>query len=295
MATDGVKIIDGDDAHDNHLVTMDLYDSEVGLKEIEKEYPLKEIDFYDDFENEIHVTSLGLAYWEIGLMNEKKLQLIQEIIERGAGIEQWSDYSEKEGKARAAVLKRFLKKISSPNTKIRKIKKYRLIKNFYFYENDVLAFKAKNSTYRVVICAKIEQYRGHCSYYFVPTSYENLEKPTIDVLKKKTIIGHQIGSGCSREETRKTQPGIEKIWEYIGGVNNFTFGLVIKAIDHKNLFTIKDNFTKIGSLKIKASFKKVGSIGYESSFENFQERFENIADFITIFKYQEYPIKIVCE
>lgn len=295
MATDGVKIIDGDASHDNYWGIMDLYDSGIDLKKIEKEYPLKEVDFYDDFENEIHITSLGLAYWEIGLMNEKKVQLIQKVIERGAGVKEWSDYSEKEGKARAAVLKRFLKKISSLNNKIRKIKKYRLIKNFHFYENDVLIFKAKDYTYRAIVCAKIEQYRGHCSYHFVPIAYDSPEKPTIEVLKKETIIGRKVGSGYSREKTKEIQPDIEKIWNHVGSKTHFFFGIVIKAVNHKDLHTIKDNFTKIGTLKIKESLKKIGSIGYESSFEDLQERIENIDNFVTIFKYQKYPIEIICE
>jgi len=295
MATDGVKIIDGDDAHDNYWGIMDLYDSDIELHEIEKQYPLKEVDFNDDFENEIHVTSIGLAYWEIGLMTDERLNLIKSVINRGAGIKEWSEYNEKEGRSRERVLKRYLKKVGKKNEKPRKRKKYRLIKNFHFTENDVLLFKAKDGTYRATICTQIEQYRGHCSYHFATIAYDSSKKPTLDQLKNEAIIGHKIGSGYGKEKTKEMQPGIEKIWAYVQSKENFFLGLAIKAIDHKNLHSIKHNFEKIGTLKIIDGLRRTGSIGYESTFESFQERFENIDDFITMFRYQKYPLPIICE
>ena len=44
MATDGVKIIDGDTANDTYWGIMDLYDSQANLELIEKEFPINEAD-----------------------------------------------------------------------------------------------------------------------------------------------------------------------------------------------------------------------------------------------------------
>ena len=64
MATDGVKIIDGDLAHDTYWGIMDLYDSNVEIDVIQKEIPFKKSDYGkdSDFYHEIFVTSYALAF-----------------------------------------------------------------------------------------------------------------------------------------------------------------------------------------------------------------------------------------
>jgi len=62
MATDGIKIIDGDRARDAYWGIMDLYDSGADFDVIEKEFPLNLPDFIDEFDNEIYVTSCA---WRI--------------------------------------------------------------------------------------------------------------------------------------------------------------------------------------------------------------------------------------
>ena len=44
MATDGVKIIDGNTAHDTYWGIMDLYDSGADFDIISKEFPLIQVD-----------------------------------------------------------------------------------------------------------------------------------------------------------------------------------------------------------------------------------------------------------
>ena len=130
MATDGTKIIDGDTAHDTYWGIMDLYDSGVDLNLVFDEFPLLQKEYFDEFDNEIYVTSCGLAYWEIGLINSERLKYIKEIIDKDACIKEWSNYSEKDGKSRRSVLKRYLTKIEKKNEKIRKRKIFRKISNF---------------------------------------------------------------------------------------------------------------------------------------------------------------------
>ncbi len=74
MATDGVKIIDGDTAHDTYWGIMDLYDSGATFKTIRTQIPFPQPDYYDDFDYEIYTTAYALAMWEIGFITEDIVQ-----------------------------------------------------------------------------------------------------------------------------------------------------------------------------------------------------------------------------
>ncbi|PCJ98063.1 MAG: hypothetical protein COA50_03820 [Flavobacteriaceae bacterium] len=242
MATDGTKIIDGDRAHDTYWGIMDLFDSEASSKMIIDEYPIVQKEFFDEFDNEVYVTSCGLAYWEIGLMTFERLKYIKTIVSKNACVDEWTKLSNKEGNSRSRVLKNFIKKISVKNSKVRKAKKYRKISNFIFNENDILTFKLSDNSYRALICLKIDQHRGNCNYWFVPITYQSTSKPNLELIAQQSFLGSKIGSGYARDDTRKKQPGIEIVWDYLGGKPNFIFGFVIDAVEHKDLLKFKHHF-----------------------------------------------------
>ncbi|MBX2829060.1 MAG: hypothetical protein KTR22_12920 [Flavobacteriaceae bacterium] len=293
MATDGTKIIDGDTAHDTYWGIMDLYDSGAEIQMILNEFPLEQLEYFDDFDNEIYVTSCGLAYWELGIMTSKRIEFIREVINKDACVNEWTSYSEKEGKSRKSVLKRYLNKIEKPNRKIRKRKQYRRITNFIFNENSVLTFQLSNGEYAVTCCVKIDQYRGSCNYWLVPITLKSTLKPTMADVVESEILGRTIGSGFSREQTKASQPGIERIWDYVGGKPNFCFGFAIQAVEHKDLLNFKNRFEKIGELEIIEGLKEIGSIGGEDSFKRYDETYIELDNRIKVFKYQKYPIRIV--
>lgn len=296
MATDGVKIIDGDTAHDTYWGIMDLYDSGADFDTINKEFPLIQVDYFDDFDNEIYVTSCALALWEIGQMTEDKLTYVKSVIDKGACVKVWTEeYDTKEGKARQKELDKFWKKISQTNTKVRARKKFRKITNFYFQPDDLLTFQLKDGNYRAVICASIDQYRGQCNYILVPTTYNSNKKPTVEDLKDKEILGRQIGSGYDQQTTREMQPGIDRIWNLNGGNCNFFFGVIQLAVDHKDFINFKDKFEKVGTLKIIDGLKKMGSFGYEENFERFETIFGDLENHIKIFQHKKYPVKTLCD
>lgn len=293
MATNGTKIIDGDTAHDTYWGIMDLYDSGVPLETIVIEFPLQQKDYYDSFDNEIYVTSCGLAYWELGLMNPKRLKYIKEIIQKDACVKEWTSYSEKEGKSRKSVLKRYLTKIEKNNEKIRKQKKYRKISNFVVPENTVLNFQLSNGLYAVTCCIKIDQYRGNCHYWLVPITYTSTSAPTMEQILQSEILGRTIPSSFSRTEMQIQQPGIEKIWAYAGGNANFCFGFVVEAIEHKDFIKIKDQFKKVGTLNLINGIKKISSLSYTNSYESYDNFYTNLETNIKTFRYQKFPVKIV--
>ncbi|WP_127023516.1 hypothetical protein [Flagellimonas beolgyonensis] len=293
MATDGTKIIDGDRAHDTYWGIMDLYDSEASLEMIIEEYPLKPIEYLDDFDLEVYVTSCGLAYWEIGLMTPDRFDYINEVIAKNACVDEWRKLSEKEGASRSRVLKSFVRKIGKNNPKVRTPKKYRKISNFIFGENEVLGFKLKDGSYRAAICMKIQQYRGNCNYWFVPITFQNSNKPHLESILREDVLGSRIGSGFDREETRKMQPGIEVVWNYIGGKPNFMFGFVVDAVEHKDLLKFKHRFERIGYINFLEGLKRPGSFGYALNFERLENRYQDLDNEIRIFNYEKYPISLL--
>lgn len=298
MATDGVKIIDGDLAHDTYWGIMDLYDSDVAINEIKKQIPFvrDEYGMDEDFYHEIFVTAYALAFWEIGELTEEILTEVTAVIKVGAGVKVWTEEADaKAGKARQKELDKLLKKISQPNLKIRARKKYRKITKFHFQVDDLLTFKLKDNHYRAVICASINQYRGACDYMFVPTTYRSEVKPTVEDLFNYDISGTTIGSGYDRQTMMAMQPGIETLWSLYPVYGDFFMGLVLKGVNHKDLTAFKEKFERIGTLEIKAGFKKPGSRGGFNSFERFEAFFIDFDENQKVFGYKKFRVKLLCE
>jgi hypothetical protein len=295
MATDGVKIIDGDDAHDLYWGIMNLYDSGADIQAIREKYPIGPA--YYDFDYEIHITAYALAFWEIGAITHELLQEVRVTIDKGVGVAEWmEECGESEGKARQKELDKLWRKISKPNLKVRKRKKYRQVTRFHFQPNVVLAFQIPSKGYRAVVCAKIDQYRGNCHYLLVPTTYHSFEKPTLDALINQAILGLRIGAGGDREMIKQQQPAIESVWNLYPGLRApFYFGLVQLGISHSDLMGFKGQFEKVGTLKIKESLRLQGSLGYEDTFERIIAIFSDLDHHAGVFRYEKFPISVVCE
>lgn len=297
MATDGIKIIDGDLARETYEQIMDLYDSDASIETIKKEIPfIKEHYGVDtDFYHEIFSTVYALAFWEIGELTNEIIEEVKRVSDLKAGVKVWTEEcDENEGKKRQRQLTKLLKKISQPNQKIRKRKKYRIIKNFYFKPNDVLTFKLSDNNYYAVICAKVTQQRGQCTYDLVATTYKGKNKPTIDNIKDYFIAGRKIGSGYDKKTTLSQQPNVDEIWRY-AKQDNFFFGLSYHLVTHRDIISFKDKFEVIGKLKIKESFKKDGGYGYEASFDRFESIFSDLENHMRVFGEQKYPVTLLCE
>jgi len=297
MATDGIKIIDGDLARDTYNQIMDLYDSDSSVETIKKEIPFIKDDYGldTDFYHEIFVTTYALAFWEIGELTDEIFEEVKKAIDLKAGVKVWTEEcDENEGKKRQKELDKLLKKISNTNQKIRKRKKYRIIKNFYFRPDDVLTFKLSDNNYYAVICVKITQQRGQCTYDLVATTYKGKNKPTIDNLKVCFIAGRKIGSGYDTKTTLSHQPNVDEIWRYVKQ-DNFIFGLPYHLVTHRDIISFKDKFEVVGKLKIKESFKKDGGYGYESSFDRFESIFSDLDNHMIVFGEQKYPVTLLCE
>ena len=107
MATDGIKIIDGDLARDTYDQIMDLYDSEASIETIRREIPFVKVDYGMDteFYYEIFVTAYALAFWEIGELTEDILDEVKKVIKVKAGLKVWTEEcDENQGKKRQKEL-----------------------------------------------------------------------------------------------------------------------------------------------------------------------------------------------
>jgi hypothetical protein len=295
MATDGPKVIDGDTAHDTYWGIMDLYDNEVDTEKIKQEFPY-DVDYYDDFDYEIYLTSLALAFWEIGLMDDLLLTKVNDIIAKGVGVKVWTEEcDEKTGKQRQQVLERLLKKIRVKNEKIRKPKKYRKIANFHFQPNDLLTFQLSDGLYRAVICTQITQNRGQCTYDLVGTTFKGNIKPDSQRILDFEVAGIWISTMSNVQTVLTFQPEIEDLWKKMPDTSNKILGLSYHLVVHKDFYGFKDKFEKVGVVKIKESYKRTGSYSYESTFDRFEEIFGNIENHMQIFGKQSIPIKYLVD
>ncbi|MFB6454914.1 hypothetical protein ACE38W_06550 [Chitinophaga sp. Hz27] len=297
MATDGVKIIDGDLARDTYERIMELYDGGASIDIIQQEIPFVKEDYgmHNDFYHEIFVTVYALAFWEIGGLTDELLAEVNAVIRIGAGVKDWmTEGGPQEGKKRQKELDKLLKKISSPNFKIRPRKKYRKVKHFYFQPDDVLAFKLSDNNYYAVICAKITQQKSQTTYDLVGTTYRGALKPTIDMLREHSILGTAIMCMYDTKTAMEQQPGIEKVWEYYQQ-ERFLLGLSYDLVTHTSMLQLKSNFEVVGKLKIREPFKKDGSYGYTSTLADIEKCFLDLENRIRIFGKKKFPVTLLCE
>jgi hypothetical protein len=257
MATDGVKIIDGDLAHDVYYTFMDLYDGGRPLAEIKADIEQMRLS-NDDFYDEIFITAYALALWEIGEITPDILEHVKQAIERGAFVKylvEWHDG--KEGKQRQQVLDRFWQKLTQVNPKVRKRKSPEIQKKFVFNEGDVLTFQMQDGTYRATILLLISQHRGRCSYEFAMPTYSSLAKPALDDVRNGEIMGSIL------------QP-------------KGRIGFNVVGIGHKDLRAIADKFELIGHLEINPSAQCCGTQGGAVSFESFASSFSDFNSFLDV-------------
>jgi hypothetical protein len=306
MATDGVKIIDGDTAHDTYWGIMDLYDNGATVETIRTQIPFPQSDFYDDFDYEIYTTAYSLAFWEIGFITDEIIQEVKNVIEKGACVKVWTEELDtKAGKSRQKELDKLWSKINTPNQKVRKRKKQKKIEAFVFDVNDVLTFQISDNNFYATVILDITQHRGRCSYNFGKIIFKNIKQPTIQDIEKSRIIGRKIPSGLGMDMTKIFSLGFEEIQKQ-GGLEailkkeaektgSYQIGMSITSIEHKDLINISDKFKKIGNLNFKEICKNVGSMGGATNFENLTRNFDDLENYLTIFKDETFEIEELLE
>ena len=289
MATDGVKIIDGDTAYDVYAMFMDAYDEGAEVSELLERYERYKKQYsFDDHEYEIFITVSALAFWEIGELTPGILAETEAVIAKGAGVALWTEEAgEKAGKARRKELDKLLAKISAPNPKIRKRRKYAKVKNLIFEIGDVLTFQLPDHTWGMTIVTDIEQYRGECDYSLCRTSFNATQKPTMERLPELRIYGSLVPTGrggsdstilnmteklaalTAEEMADGTYDRVMK--EYMSSMPKLKMPW-IRRVTHKKLRQddYKGHFEKLGNIPLRSNS---GNSGGAPTYDDFCENF----------------------
>ncbi|MDJ1481058.1 hypothetical protein QNI16_11235 [Cytophagaceae bacterium YF14B1] len=301
MATDGVKIINGDLAHDTYWGFMDMYDEGIPLEKIKASIEQGKEE-YNDFEYEIFITAYALALWETGTLTDLIKQQVRNVIDKGVGVKVWKEeVSEAEGKAREWELALFWKKINTAKRTVRKRKSYRRIVNLLFSEGDVLVFQLPDGSYCATLVLLISQGRGQCSYEFAKLTYRDTERPDLIDIKNYYVVGRKVSSGVEIEWANLLNEGMHKISEQ-GGIDaivrreaertcKYFIGIDVIGVEHKTLKGFANRFERIGQLYFKPESKLCGLQGGETSFEGFQQCFDSLMSDLTTFKSELFPIQ----
>ena len=253
MATDGVKIVDGDYAHDVYHTFMDLYDAQKPLVEIREE--IEQLRAGNDaFDNEVFITTYALALWEIGQLTPAILHEVKQAIELGAFANYLTEDEQdvRMAKQRQQVLARFWNKISQPNLRLRKPKNYKTQRKFVFEPGDVLTFKLpEEEIYCVTILLFTSQHRGRCAYYFIVHDYVGEHKPTM----ANVLAGNVFGGLRYRS------------------MPDSGLGFYSTGVGHKHLLKFADKFEHLGRLPLTEEAKRLSAQGGAIDFLGFATTF----------------------
>jgi hypothetical protein len=261
MATDGVKIIDGDRAHDTYNGILDLYDAGVKGETILVKYPL-DGNSYDAFDREVYVTSRALALWEVGLLPVADLNEVKRVIEFGEGERVWTaEVDGQTGKARARELETLWSRISHPNLKTRKRKQYKKVTQLLFNPNDLLALRLTDGRYGAVLCVDVHQHRGECSYVLGLTTYRHINTPNENSVLSEHLLYVKIGMG----------------------------GLATTRVLHTDMLTCLGSISRIGVFHLAEEFRKEGMIGYTTPMQDFDRFYQDLDGFILSFGLARIP------
>ena len=295
MATDGVKIIDSDLAHDTYTIFLDKFERGIDIETIKTE-ALAEKEYFDDFDYEILITSYALALWETGHLDENTLNEVKSTLQKGASIKKWESWDKNLANQRKKVLEKFLLKISTPKKNPRKIKKFTPIQNVIFDENDTIIFKIENN-YHASIITKVEKNRNYCTYSFSILDYNSPEIPTLQDIIESNIIISKIGCWESEESINQRQPGLKNIFGSLKHEfnTNFFVGLITSHTEHKKLKKFSTDFIKIGKLKIIEGYKYRSGESYDENLEQLSFSFKNYIDNFDKFKFHKIPLRKIIE
>ena len=122
MATDGVKIIDGDIARIIYHTFEESYNNGASIEELKQQYKTDKSRYcFDDETYEICITVYALAFWEIATLSPEMLKEVEEVVGKKATVAGWAEeLGEQAGKARQRELDKLLAKISKPRVRPKK-------------------------------------------------------------------------------------------------------------------------------------------------------------------------------
>mgnify|MGYP000032477800 FL=1 len=231
MAIEGTNILESDLSIDVQNEILDRYDIGQSADEI-KSYLKNELqNLSSSLDFEIYISTACLTLWEIGLLDDYFVKQLETIVENGAD-RTWAEIDKTAISQRNITLQKLLQKVSTPILKVRKPRKYKILVNSLFTKGEVIAFQIDDK-YRCFIFEDFYQYREDAYYAFVPTTYKDYLKPTID-----TILTEEV------PVTKTNAMG--------------SFGVRKLSLYHTDIEKLKDNFISIGHLNLDLEVEQLG-------------------------------------
>lgn len=261
MAVFGAYIIDSDLSIGTYNGILNLYHNGADNQSIESVYPLKEWEEHDAFDNELYVTACALGYWEIGLLNEQRLNFIRSIIDKGVSVKFWNEESEKSGARRKKELDWFWKKITKPKKTIVKRRCLRKIK-YLLNHDDVIQITLPDNKYSVFICVDVDESGNRTHYELTPTNWLNKSAPFGGQLTALQVHVRAIATSATEVEIISTNPGIESVWKFSDKKSLYR----LIGISVPPSLLRKVTFEKIGKLSVHPWIKKFASIAIPGPF-----------------------------
>jgi hypothetical protein len=199
MATDGVKIIDSDTAHDVYNGIYTLYNNGATHEEIIEAFPFVWEVEGDGFEHEQYITAWALAMWETGGLGADHLHEVQRVVALGHGVRIWTEeVNAKEGAARQKELEKLLKKISVPPTRI---KKRQLPPKTppQHPAGTLLAFPAEGDVWGMAVVTHVVWRKRRYEYSVALTNWQGAQQPETATLPPLQLWGYKIPVGGNFE------------------------------------------------------------------------------------------------
>ncbi|MCW0461441.1 hypothetical protein NB717_002509 [Xanthomonas sacchari] len=271
MALDGVKILDGDLAHDAYAAVLAAVQAGQPGTAIRKAFPLLPRKKFDDLDNELYLTSTALAYWESGLLSASDVADLETKV--------WSLFNEKdwvglfgasEGKKRKTQLQALFKKLGKPHA----VAEPKPIEGI-FREDQAYAFALGGGLFGAFLCVGIEYVGSKISRYSIVFFDYQGPLPRLDDLKNARLQGGFVASAGDRSFVARHQPGVERLWQFAGNETLGEFGLHQNTIRHTHLLDIgTEAFVELGRIQLQASLKAMKSSSVLEALEHFQEDLE---------------------
>jgi hypothetical protein len=190
MGTWGTGLSSNDTFEDVYQEFFDLYNKGLDVSAVTKQILTDNRELQSDYEDKNSFWfALAKAQWECGALDNDIFEKVKSIIDTGQDLKLWEELNGNSGdlKKRKKVLDEFLKKISGPNSKIKK-RKRTILRQPVFEKGDCLVFKLKNGNYGGALVLEAEKDTEFGMNMLAVTTLNQPVKPTVQDFETAFIL-----------------------------------------------------------------------------------------------------------
>lgn len=139
-------------------------------------------------------------------------------------------------------------------------------------QGDLLAFKANDGKYKVLLCTSTYKEKSPQNFTFAALTYDEIEKPTVEKILNSDFWG--IGN-TKNDYFKYSDSELNQMWNIHPETKPYLLGSYGLIIWRKDFMKFRENIEVIGNLKIADNLDKNGNGGMNASDWNY------IKDFFT--------------